>query len=75
MDICKDLLCFGCDHQKVCGLKNDYGRAQKAVDNLTIVIGADKDGKCPISLASLDFIKPVTLMCTHFKPYPTNNIR
>lgn len=66
---CKETLCSKCEHRKVCSFKEQFLRAQAAVD--TTFVGTDeRSGKY---LRDFDWIKPVELQCVHFMKTPDFN--
>ncbi len=64
----KETLCSHCGHLQVCSLKEQFLKAQNAVNEVTVGLG-DRGIKY---LRDFDWIKPVTLECVHFnKRQPT----
>lgn len=59
---CKETQCTHCIHREVCSKKEDFLKAQEAVDNTFIGLG-DKGG---IYLRDIIWIHPVDLSCAHF---------
>lgn len=65
----KETSCTHCDHLKVCSLKEQFLKAQEAVDGVLVSLG-DKRTK---RLRDFDWINPVNLNCINFserKPTP-----
>lgn len=59
---CKETQCTHCIHKDICSKKEDFLRAQKAVDNTFVGLG-DNSG---IYLRDITWIEPVNLSCKHF---------
>ena len=58
----KETQCTHCVHREVCSKRDDFLKAQKAVDDLYVPL----DGSRGINLRDLKWIKPVTLQCGHY---------
>jgi hypothetical protein len=54
--------CSSCEHCKVCSFKEQFQKAQNAVDKVTVSLG-DRSLKY---LRDFDWIKKVELECTYF---------
>lgn len=59
---CEETLCTHCDHFQVCSFKEQFLKAQNAVNEITVGVG-DRGIKY---LRDFDWIKPVKLECAHF---------
>lgn len=59
---CEETQCTHCDHLQVCSLKEQFLKAQNAVNEVTVGVG-DRGIKY---LRDFDWIKRVKLECVHF---------
>jgi hypothetical protein len=60
--VCKETACTTCAHREVCKLSEEFLKAQKAVDGVSVHLG---EGRMK-ELRFFDYIKPVELRCTHY---------
>lgn len=63
MSGCKETICTSCAHREVCKFCADFLKAQKAVDDVMVVLGKEQAKM----LRDFDYIKPVELQCKHWK--------
>lgn len=64
---CKETLCVSCSHREICFFKDEFLKAQTAVDNLQICRKSAEDAAtCMVSLRNVPWLKPVELVCVHY---------
>ena len=69
---CKETACTSCMHCKVCKHKEEFLKAQHAVDEVTVYLGENR----MIRLRDIPWIFKVNLMCEHYSKSITGvNIR
>lgn len=59
-------ICVNCSHKEVCSLKDQFAKAQKAIDDVSVTLGSDENAVSFKKLRDYDWIKKVKLECTHF---------
>lgn len=64
----EETLCTNCNHREVCSLTDQYLKAQKAVDDISVTLGHDGNKVSFKRLRDFDWIKRVRLECIHFTP-------
>lgn len=69
--ISEETLCSNCNHREVCSLTDQYLKAQKAVDDVSVTLGHDGNKVSFKRLRDFDWIKRVRLECIHFSPNKT----
>lgn len=62
----EETMCTNCLHREVCSLSNDFLKAQKKVDDVSITLGHHENQVTFKYLRDFDWIKRVKLECTHF---------
>lgn len=70
----KETECTHCIHKEVCFLKQDFLKAQEAVDNTYISKSCADEKTGMIEIRSLKFIKPILLHCIHYCKENKNEI-
>lgn len=66
--ISKETCCTNCSHQPVCSFKDDFMKAQKAVDGISVTLGETEKGIEMKDLCKFDFILPIILQCKYYEP-------
>lgn len=64
----REALCTSCSHREVCSFKDEFLSAVKAINEVFVGLPS-KDPKvgCMIKLQDITWIRPVELMCVHYK--------
>ena len=69
---CKETACTSCSHREVCKLKEEFLKAQIAVDEVTVTLD---EGRF-IKLRDINWISAVNLQCKHhYKEFQGGAIR
>ena len=69
---CKETACTSCAHREVCKYKEEFLKAQSAVDEVTVHLS----DKRFIRLRDIQWISPVGLRCKHhLENFPGGAIR
>lgn len=59
----QETLCTRCSHREVCSLKGQFLEAVKSANDITVSCGE----KSIIRLRDIPWIKPIELVCTHYR--------
>lgn len=71
MSTCSETACTSCSHLKVCKFKEEFLKAQTAVNDVTVYLG---DG-CMIKLRDIKYIPTVQLRCDYYEYFKGGAIR
>ncbi len=71
--------CSRCKHLNVCKYKEEFLKAQEAVNNATILVEeSDLSGKAQLGaryISDIDYIEPIKLRCKHADYIPYSKTR
>ena len=71
MSTCEETACSTCSHLGVCKFKDEFLKAQTAVNDVTVSLG----GGGIIRLRDIQWIPPVKLRCNYYDYSKGGNIR
>jgi hypothetical protein len=70
--VVKETCCTNCAHREICSLTKQFLKAQEAVDNATVTLGEDSEGRHRFTdLRNIKWIEPVKLVCKYYLASPT----
>ena len=71
MTTCAETACTNCSHREVCKFKDEFLKAQAAVNDVTVYLGENR----MIKLRDIKFIPAVMLRCNYYDYYKGGNIK
>jgi hypothetical protein len=62
MSVCRETACTNCSHREVCKFKEEFLKAQTAVNDVTVYLGENR----MVKLRDIAYIPTVDLRCNYY---------